>query len=233
MPPPLPPTSLVISPRDHVGDRSSSLAPASANRESRGDLFFFLFPRPCARPKPRFLTFSRYLLLVDSLFGFPFYFILFFVIFTPPPLLFSPCSPARFAPVRGLGRVAINRQRDELLTTLYSRRNGAEDGASPRTFLSRKRRPPESDPFGKIVDLSRGRETDVRSADETLGGGREGGGGLTESDSGRRRGESAVFFFFSRGKDDDDDVRVRRYVDSKRRRGNARSFCFSCLERER
>lgn len=36
------------------------------------------------------------------------------------------------------------------------------------------------------------------------------------------------------GGDDEEDVRARRYVDSKRQRAkDARSFCFSCLERER
>lgn len=75
--------------------------PLRAPIESRGVIsFFFLFPRPCARPKPRFLTFSRYLLLVDSLFGFPFYFILFFIFcyFHPhlPPPCFSSCSQSAF-----------------------------------------------------------------------------------------------------------------------------------------
>lgn len=144
--------------------------------ESRADVFFF--PRPCARPKPRFSTFSCYFISLILLSILPisfFYFLLFFFLY----LFFL----MRFAPMHGFGRVAIKR-RDELTDSCKVDVTAPGDDVL-RSRESRLSAPPDPIRFGKSVDLSRGRETDVRSADETFGSSPRMYRGTGEANTGR------------------------------------------------
>jgi len=123
--------------------------------ESRDDVGFFL-----DRARDRSLaSYVLSLFLVDSTFGslFHFIFVLFFLSFFP--------SPTHFAPVRGLGRVAINHATNYRL--VYSRRNGSEDGVSSNPHLPA----PRSDSLGKSsICLADEKQTSAARAGMRLSG---------------------------------------------------------------
>lgn len=79
--------------------------------QSSRELISFFFPRPCARPKPRFLTFSHY--FFSLMFLFVFSSISFFFIFILSPLSNAFCSNAR-------PRSRRDQLRDELRTRVQS-----------------------------------------------------------------------------------------------------------------